>query len=400
MATEQNDIQIFLSYTKADQDNVLHIYQYLIENGYVNTWIDCKKILPGQKWDLEIQKNLRKSDIIIIFLSHNSISKRGYVQRELKIALKYLEEKLDDDIYVIPIKIDSDVDIPDGLDKIQYLDLNESSAFGELIKSLAAQTEKLGKETSKVIGDDDKIFVTKKEIKERWEGLPGYEVEFSVPLFQSSRFNNLSEVTKLIEANFTMILQSYRRNKIEQATSLYSWMQDTYLRTNTFYAYCDNIFHRHFFLSILYTAHWYGAGAAHPNHYFKTFNFILNPLIEINKIEEIFEDSHTCFEEFILLVRTELNNILVTENNGDAVKDEKLLDMDWIKSGTADWNCLNAFTLSDHGLGLYFPPYQVGPYACGSHHIILKFQHIFKFLNSDIKNALLLSRYIFDDNSA
>lgn len=90
--TEQSEIQVFLSYASQDRERVLPVYEYLVTNGYPNTWIDCKKLLGGQNWDLEIKRNLGKSQIIIIFISNSSVNKRGYVQREIKIALKYLEE--------------------------------------------------------------------------------------------------------------------------------------------------------------------------------------------------------------------------------------------------------------------------------------------------------------------
>lgn len=110
--SEKSEIQIFISYASPDQDRVLPVYEYLIKNGFPNTWIDCKKLLPGQPWELEIQRNLRKSEIIIIFLSHTSVNKRGFVQKELKTTLRYLEEKLFDDIYIVPIKLDTDVIVP------------------------------------------------------------------------------------------------------------------------------------------------------------------------------------------------------------------------------------------------------------------------------------------------
>ena len=70
MTNETNDFQIFMSYTVADKSKVLPIYDFLLANGYTNTWIDCKNLLPGQLWDNEIKRNLRKSDIIIIFISN------------------------------------------------------------------------------------------------------------------------------------------------------------------------------------------------------------------------------------------------------------------------------------------------------------------------------------------
>lgn len=156
--TEQSNLQIFISYTKADQDRVIPIYEFLICNGYPNTWIDCKKLLPGQPWEFEIKRNLKKSEIVIIFLSNNSISKRGYVQRELKIATTYIEEKLQDDIYIIPIRLDDDAKIPDSLSEIQYLNISSNDSLHLLKQALDAQRDKLGFEPISVTQNIDDIY--------------------------------------------------------------------------------------------------------------------------------------------------------------------------------------------------------------------------------------------------
>ena len=44
--------------------------------------------------------------LAIACLSKNSISKRGYVQKELKEAISVLDEIPEDAIYIIPIRID------------------------------------------------------------------------------------------------------------------------------------------------------------------------------------------------------------------------------------------------------------------------------------------------------
>ena len=94
--------QIFISYANADQARVLPLYEWLQSHGF-NAWIDCKQLMPGQNWEFEIKRALDKSSVIMIFVSRNSVSKRGYVQRELKLALAKLSEKLIDDIYIIPV---------------------------------------------------------------------------------------------------------------------------------------------------------------------------------------------------------------------------------------------------------------------------------------------------------
>lgn len=385
----ENDIQIFLSYASQDQERVLSVYEFLIKNGFPNTWIDCKKLLPGQPWEFEIQRNLKKSEIVIFFLSHTSVNKRGFVQKELKAALNYLEEKLSGDTYIIPIKLDSDVIVPAELLRFQYLDLNQSNSFNLLKQSLKDQISKLGYEPYNPADDVDEIHVTKKIFKESWQGLPGYEVEYAVPIFHSTKYENISEITKVVEASFLRRLHHYRLNKIDQLPASYSWSQNEFQRTHTFDAHYGSVFHENNFLSIHYSIHWYGAGAAHPNHHFETYNFLLNPLIEIDRIQELFMNLKEPFAPIRDYVRDTLLSIpLETGDKGNQIGEEKMLDREWVERGTESWDSFQAFSFSKEGLEISFPPYQVGAYACGSHFVTVPYKLFHSDLKNEIKHAL------------
>ncbi|EFN8653072.1 toll/interleukin-1 receptor domain-containing protein, partial [Escherichia coli] len=110
---------VFISYASQDKERVLSYYDALEDNSY-ELWMDCKKLIGGQDWDFEIRKNFSKADVVIAFITSNSYKKRGYVQRELKLALKNLEEKLRDDIYLIPVLFDG-VSVPEELKHIHCI---------------------------------------------------------------------------------------------------------------------------------------------------------------------------------------------------------------------------------------------------------------------------------------
>jgi hypothetical protein len=394
--TEQSDLQIFISYTVADRDRVIPIYEFLVGNGYSNTWIDCKKILPGQPWDFEIKRNLRKSQIVIIFLSNNSISKRGYVQREIKIATSYLEEKLQDDIYIVPIKLDEDVEIPDSLHEIQYLNISTNDSLYLLKQALDTQRDKLCFEPNNTAQNIDEIFSVRKVIKEKWEGLPGYDVGYSWPFFQSTRCPNILEISKIIEGDLLKSLHSYRTNKLEQMPTFFSWSQDEFMRTNSFDAHYEDIFHVNNFISITYSVSWYGAGAAHPNYHFETYNFLLNPLIRIDDIESCFDNSELAFNEVIAFVRKSLmeETYYEVDPDGNPIGEPiTTLTEEWIIQGTEKWADLNAFGFSEEGLFINFAPYQVGPYAAGAFTVKIPYAFISKYLKLELQHALNSRHY-------
>lgn len=44
-------------------------------------------LVAGQNWELEIQRAARASDIVLVCLSSESVTKAGFMQREIKQAL-------------------------------------------------------------------------------------------------------------------------------------------------------------------------------------------------------------------------------------------------------------------------------------------------------------------------
>lgn len=128
---------IFISYCHEDLEFAIRLYEFLKSKKF-RPWLDKKDLLPGQRWNIEITRNLKEADYIILLLSNISIKKRGYIQREFKIALDYCNEKLDDDIYIIPIKIDN-CEIPDSLSQFQWIDYHSQNSFDQLHKALNVQ---------------------------------------------------------------------------------------------------------------------------------------------------------------------------------------------------------------------------------------------------------------------
>ena len=83
---DSRKLKVFLCHSKDDKHKVRDLYRRLISNGF-NAWLDEEKLLPGQNWDFEIRKAIRETDIVIACLSNNSVTKAGYVQKEIRFAL-------------------------------------------------------------------------------------------------------------------------------------------------------------------------------------------------------------------------------------------------------------------------------------------------------------------------
>lgn len=96
------DPRIFLSYAKEDKDRVASIYRKLLTER-LNPWLDVKDLLPGQDWDKEIISAIRRARFVLVFLSNQSINKRGYIQKEIREALDVAEQMPDGEIFILPV---------------------------------------------------------------------------------------------------------------------------------------------------------------------------------------------------------------------------------------------------------------------------------------------------------
>lgn len=127
-------VKVFLCHAHADKELVRDLYSRLRSNG-VDAWLDAETLIPGQDWQTEIRTALRSSDAILVCLSRNAVSKEGFVQRELRIALEIAEEKPEGAIFIIPAKL-GDCDVPERLCRWHWVDLAATDGYRRLLEAL------------------------------------------------------------------------------------------------------------------------------------------------------------------------------------------------------------------------------------------------------------------------
>lgn len=123
-------IQVFLCYAKEDRNKVRELYHWLQKDNFT-VWFDEEEILPGQDWELEIEKAINGTDAVIVFLSNQAIVKEGYVQKEIHHILDVALRKPEGKIFVIPLRLD-DCSVPLRLQAWHWVDF-----FPEEVKGVA-----------------------------------------------------------------------------------------------------------------------------------------------------------------------------------------------------------------------------------------------------------------------
>jgi hypothetical protein len=138
---KQKPLRIFLCHASQDKPAVRDLYRKLLESGF-DPWLDEEKLLAGQDWELEITKAIEASQIIIICLSQQSISKAGFVQKEVRFALDRALEQPEGAIFLIPLKI-TPSEMPLRLKPFQWVNYYEEHGYQKLLRALHARQEAL-----------------------------------------------------------------------------------------------------------------------------------------------------------------------------------------------------------------------------------------------------------------
>jgi hypothetical protein len=143
----ERQLRVFLCHASQDKPVVRDLYRRLAAEPWIDPWLDEERLLPGQDWNLEIEKAAEASDAVVVCVSSTSIAKEGYIQKELRQVLNIALEKLEGAIFVLPVRLD-DCSLPRQLRDRQALDYfpksNQTTAYGKLKASLKIRKDSLG----------------------------------------------------------------------------------------------------------------------------------------------------------------------------------------------------------------------------------------------------------------
>ena len=86
---------------------------------------------------------VRACDVVIICLSQKSVSREGFLQREIREALNVAEEKPEGTIFIIPVRLE-EVDVPKRLSQWQWANLFQVSGYQRLVRALEVRAGAIG----------------------------------------------------------------------------------------------------------------------------------------------------------------------------------------------------------------------------------------------------------------
>jgi hypothetical protein len=159
-------LRVFLCHSSGDKPTVRELYQRLDAEGWIDAWLDTEKLYPGHDWNFEIEQAVEAADVILVCLSKSSVTKEGYIQRELRTVLDLADYKPEGTLFVIPVRLE-DCDPPRRLRAWQYADYfpedEQDRAYQRLLASLRIRADKVGIASDKAESRVDESETNKKE---------------------------------------------------------------------------------------------------------------------------------------------------------------------------------------------------------------------------------------------
>ena len=139
MTKSKKLLRVFLCYAHSDKEAVHKLYARITKKVGIDAWFDMEKLLPGQDWENAIRQAILESDVIVVCLSREFNRLGGYRHKELKIAIEKASLLLDDEIFIIPVRLEK-CPLPGRLRRWQCVDLFEVDGYRRLLQALRRKT--------------------------------------------------------------------------------------------------------------------------------------------------------------------------------------------------------------------------------------------------------------------
>jgi Leucine-rich repeat (LRR) protein len=225
-------LKVFLCHASSDKPRVQELYSRLTNDG-IDAWLDKEKLIPGQKWQIEIPKAVRNSDVVIVCLSSLSVTKEGFVQKEIRFALDAADEKPEGTIFIIPARLEN-CDVPERIGQFHWVDLFTDDGYERLINALRVRARTLNLEIKPNLNTlDNKETISENRIEKEFESdnivsfrgvrLPASEVNVLIELERGREKASFKPVAEIDTYNTGFIVEKEHVVGLGLGKWGYSW---------------------------------------------------------------------------------------------------------------------------------------------------------------------------------
>ncbi len=212
---KKKPVKVFISYAIEDYETAKRLYNDLKLAG-IEPWIGKEDIQAGQNWEYGIRKTIRESSYFLALLSSKSVSKIGYVQTVVKIALDILDKHPKSEIFLLPVRLDDCKPHDEKLQELQQCDLFPSYEQGlkEILRVISppildcpptlGELIQKDQDCAHIIQRDELVYEIKRYLIETPD--PKHVVIYGEPL--SGKTHILSRLSEVIGNEYIPLLVS------------------------------------------------------------------------------------------------------------------------------------------------------------------------------------------------
>jgi TIR domain/Protein of unknown function (DUF3298) len=357
-------LRIFLSHAHEDKAKVEEVYERLRTDGF-SPWMAERDITAGEEWQASIWRAIKASDFFVVFLSIRACLKRGFFQKEIKQALDIWDEKLEDDIYLIPVRLD-ECSVPERINRFQYVNIYGPGGYDQLADALHKGVQRLQTVPAQSVQRTG-VSVVPAEIREaNVEGLL-YDIRIEYPQISPADTDDLVRINGTLSAFARAEADEFKAQSVASAASTGSrqFRIDHHIY-DSFDIRFDVPLLTDGFLSVRFNMGWYQAGAAHPNSRTAVLNILFRPTTVL-ELTDVFLAGSDYLRRMADYCVFDLHR---QKANGSIDPDYKTDD--WIVAGAGPrYNNYRAWALTRTGLLVVFDPYRSGSYAEGRREVLI-----------------------------
>ncbi len=374
-------MKIFLGYASEHLSEAREVYEFLKLRHDV--WFDKTSLVGGDDWDRQRSEGQQSADLIIHLCSSEIVSRPGVVNREIRTSLRLAEDQPFGATFLLFVRLE-EFRLPAELSNtLQYIDYFRAGWREELDKVLAKRDGQLRGEPPLPAGESLAVLGTQapeRRIVEFSDRTELYECVGDYPVYAGSEIYWTLVNSKIaahalegfVSTRHQMdLMASEDRERIKEYGTLYYWS----MHSQEFYKGGD-------VLSVRFYMNTY-MGGAHGNHAVTTLNFLGDPHGYVS-IEELLLWELTAAKRILTYCRKVLEATFSTLPEG-------FLDQAFTDEANI-WKLLAQYGIDAKGLTVNLSPYDVLPYAFGSHEILVPWAVVEEFIASSFKETIEIIR--------
>lgn len=370
-------MKIFLGYPSEYESTAWEVYDFLKSKGD-DVWFDKVSLIVGTDWDQEREKGQHEADLVVHMCSEAILKRAGVVNREIRKTLRLVEDQPLGSLYVIPIRLEP-IKMPVELTRFQYFDFGDGwqDRLSEGIEKRRTQLSGEMLQSPKSTVSEEKPLPGLQKIE--FEDLTDdYECRGEYLRYDEEglywTFVNAALAAESLHG-FYGIRKDFKADVDDEKPS---WREEL---KHEWSINAEEIFRSGDIVSIRFYTYIGFAGAAHPNHYITTMNFLGEEAGSLSIGDLLAHSTENAHK-----ILSFCEKVILAEFEGEIEKDTLF---EGYKETEEDlWKLLGQFNFDRQGMTFNFSPYDVLPYVFGSHEVHVPWRFLEPMISDGYKTIV------------